>query len=66
MRAVRGANLLDIVAPPLPPVSHGPGTPYQGKGFAKTMNTVFYALIYIVAAVLLVTGVFLVATALTP
>ena len=32
----------------------------------KTMNTVLYALIYIVAAVLLVTGVFLGIPALTP
>ncbi len=63
---MRGANLLDIVALPLPPVSHGPGTRNQGKGFAKTMNTVLYALIYIVAAVLLVTGVFLVLPALMP
>jgi hypothetical protein len=37
-----------------------------GKGFGKTMNTVFYALIYVVAAVLLVTGVFLGIPALTP
>jgi hypothetical protein len=66
VRAVRGANLLDKVAPPLPLVSHGPGTRDQGKGFAKTMNTVLYALIYIVAAVLLVTGVFLVVPALMP
>ena len=66
MRAVRGANLLDKVAPPLPSVSHGPGTPYRGKGFGKTMNTVFYALIYIVAAALVVTGVFLGIPALSP
>jgi hypothetical protein len=65
VRAVRGANLLDIAAPPLPPVSHGLGAPYQGKGFAKTMYSV-YALVYIVAAALVVTGVFLVVTSLTP
>ncbi len=62
---MRGANLLDKVAPPLPSVSHGPGTPYRGKGFGKTMNSV-YALIYIVAAAAVVTVAFLVVTALTP
>ena len=36
-----------------------------GKGFGKTMYSV-YALIYIVAAMLLVTGVFLGIPALTP
>ena len=37
-----------------------------GKGFGKTMNTVFYAMIYIVVAALVVTGVFLGIPALTP
>jgi hypothetical protein len=49
----------------LPPVSHGPGALCCGKGLGKSMNTV-YAMIYIVAAALVVTGVFLVVTALTP
>jgi hypothetical protein len=35
----------------------------RGKGFRKIMNTV-YAMIYIVAAALVVTGVFLVVTSL--
>jgi len=38
---------------------------YCGKGFGKAMNTVFYAMIYIVAAALVVTVMFLVVTALT-
>ena len=63
MRGAASTSLVGI--PPLPPVSHGPGAFYSGKGFGKTMNTV-YALIYIVAAVLLVTGVFLVLPALMP
>ncbi len=49
--------------PPLPPVSHGPGARYQGKGL-RTMNTV-YAMIYIVAAAAVVVVAFLVVTALT-
>jgi hypothetical protein len=52
--------------PPLPPVSYGPGALYREKGFRKTMNTVFYAMIYIVAAALVVTAVFLGIPALTP
>jgi len=49
--------------PPIPPVSHGPGALYQGKGL-RTMNTV-YAMIYIVATAAVVTVAFLVVTALT-
>ena len=66
--AARARGLLPLVSlhrPPLPPASHGSGALYCGKGFRKTMNAV-YALIYLVAAVLLVTGVFLVVTSLTP
>jgi hypothetical protein len=37
---------------------------YSGKGFGKTMNTV-YAIIYTVAAAVAVTGVFFVVTALS-
>ena len=53
-----------MVYPPLPPVSHGPGAPYRGKGF-RSMNT-GYAMIFIAAAALVVTAVaILVITALT-
>jgi len=41
-----------------------PGALCCGKGFGKTMNTV-YAIIYIVAAAVIVTVAFLVVTALT-
>jgi hypothetical protein len=60
-------TLLDKIAPPLPSASHGPGVLCCGKGFRRTMNTVFYAMIYIVAAsVMIVTVAFLVVvTALT-
>ena len=58
-------SLVSGHTPPFPPVSHRLGAPYQGKGFAKTMYSV-YALVYIVAAALVVTGVFLVVTSLTP
>jgi hypothetical protein len=61
---VRGANLLDKVAPPLPSASHGSGTIYIGRGFAKAMNTDEVKL-YIVAAALVVTGMVLMVTAFT-
>jgi hypothetical protein len=52
-----------VTKPSLPPVSHGPGALCCGKGFRKTMYSV-YALIYIVAAAAVVTVAFLVVTAL--
>ena len=66
MRTVRGGlpPLVMVSGPPLPPVSYGPGALYSGKGF-ETMNT-GSAIIYIVTAALVVTGVFLMAAALTP
>jgi len=48
----------------LPPVSHGPGALYCGKG-VRAKNTV-YAIIFILAAAAVVTGVFLGIPALTP
>ena len=61
-----GSPCLDNASrPPLPPVSRGPGAFYSGKGFGKTLYSV-YALIYIVAAAAVVSGVFLVVTSLTP
>jgi len=63
---VRGANPLDTSAPPLPSVSHGPGALYCGKGFGKTIKNTVYTIIYnLVAAATVVTGVFLMVTALT-
>ena len=49
-----------------PSVSHGSGALSWGKGFGKTMNT-FYAIIYIVAASVMIVTVafFVVVTALT-
>jgi hypothetical protein len=64
---VRGglAPLVREWRPPLPPVSYGPGALYREKGFRKTIDTL-YAMIYIVAAAMVMSGVFLVVTALTP
>ncbi len=54
-----------VVYPPLPPASHGPGALCCGKGFGKSMNTGCYAMIYVVAAaVVVVTVAFLVHIAL--
>jgi hypothetical protein len=67
MRTVRGGlpPLVMVSGPPLPPVSHGPGVLCCGKGLGKTMNT-FYAIIFILAAAVVVTVAFLVITDLTP